>query len=107
MNHPDAKAQPPAGPQPEERKYSTFAEVFAAEYDDLYERCPAIRAKDQGREQPSVENGLVGVALSGGGIRSATFCLGALQAMNTANTLRNVNYLSTVSGGGYIGTVER
>lgn len=104
MSHQDAEAKPPAEPQPEEKKYSTFAQVFAAEYDDLYERCPAIRARDQGGGQPSVENGLVGVALSGGGIRSATFCLGALQAMNTENILRNVNYLSTVSGGGYIGT---
>jgi len=104
VSHRDAEAQPLAGPQPEEKKYSKFAEVFAAEYDDLHERCPAIRAKNLGREQPSVANGLVGVALSGGGIRSATFCLGALQAMNAGNILRNVNYLSTVSGGGYIGT---
>ena len=104
MNHQDTKAQPPTEPQPEKKNFWTFEQVFAAEYDDLYERCPTIRAKDKAGGQPSVENGLVGVALSGGGIRSATFCLGALQAMNTADILRNVNYLSTVSGGGYIGT---
>ena len=51
----------------------------------------------------------VGLAISGGGIRSATFALGVLQALATArdattNTLlRGVDYLSTVSGGGYIG----
>jgi hypothetical protein len=46
---------------------------------------------------------LVGVSFSGGGIRSATFNLGVLQAMARAGLLRHVDYLSTVSGGGYIG----
>src|SRR5690606_12457075 len=46
---------------------------------------------------------VVGLALSGGGIRSAAFCLGALQALREANVLDKVDYLSTVSGGGYIG----
>jgi len=45
----------------------------------------------------------VGLALSGGGIRSATFCLGVLQSMARRRLLRVVDYLSTVSGGGYIG----
>ena len=53
---------------------------------------------------PSAKAGLVGVALSGGGIRSATFNLGLLQAINQAEMLDKVDYLSTVSGGGYIGT---
>jgi len=60
----------------------------------------------------------VGLALSGGGIRSAAFCLGALQALDAAlrdpsqdpkdarapTLLERVDYLSTVSGGGYIGS---
>lgn len=46
---------------------------------------------------------LTGLALSGGGIRSAVFCLGALQALANRNVLKNFDYLSTVSGGGYIG----
>lgn len=45
----------------------------------------------------------VGLALSGGGIRSATFCLGALQALAQARRLVAIDYLSTVSGGGYVG----
>lgn len=45
----------------------------------------------------------VGLSLSGGGIRSATFNLGVLQALNDNNDLAKVDYLSTVSGGGYIG----
>ena len=46
---------------------------------------------------------VVGLALSGGGVRSATFNLGILQALAAHQTLRMVDYLSTVSGGGYIG----
>ncbi|HEX6737352.1 MAG TPA: GMC oxidoreductase, partial [Vicinamibacteria bacterium] len=45
----------------------------------------------------------VGLAFSGGGIRSATFCLGFLQALAARGRLRGVDILSTVSGGGYIG----
>ncbi|HEX8131278.1 MAG TPA: hypothetical protein VF527_19420, partial [Pyrinomonadaceae bacterium] len=46
---------------------------------------------------------LTGLALSGGGIRSATFCLGLLQGLERQNVLRVFDYLSTVSGGGYMG----
>jgi len=44
-----------------------------------------------------------GLALSGGGIRSATFSLGVLQALARHRLLRRFDYLSTVSGGGYTG----
>ena len=46
----------------------------------------------------------VGLALSGGGIRSATFCLGVVQGLAKHRLLRRVDYLSTVSGGGYLGS---
>ncbi len=44
-----------------------------------------------------------GLALSGGGIRSATFNIGLLQALDEKGVLNSVDYLSTVSGGGYAG----
>lgn len=44
------------------------------------------------------------LCLSGGGIRSATFSLGVLQALAKHNLLSKFDYLSTVSGGGYIGS---
>lgn len=44
---------------------------------------------------------LVGVALSGGGIRSAMFNLGLMQSMQRAGFLKHVDYISSVSGGGY------
>ena len=46
----------------------------------------------------------VGLAFSGGGIRSATFNLGVLQALADLKLLCRIDYLSTVSGGGYIGS---
>jgi hypothetical protein len=45
---------------------------------------------------------LRGLCLSGGGIRSATFNLGVLQGLAKKNLLRRFDYLSSVSGGGYI-----
>jgi hypothetical protein len=50
------------------------------------------------------QRSLVGLALSGGGIRSATTNLGILQALSRMEVLPLVDYMSTVSGGGYIGT---
>ena len=44
------------------------------------------------------------LCLSGGGIRSASFALGVLQALASYGLLRHFHYLSTVSGGGYVGS---
>lgn len=69
-----------------------------------------------GRRQPLDQNSsgdklsvppeapLVGMSISGGGIRSATFGLGVLQGLARYGLLRSVDYLCTVSGGGYIGS---
>jgi hypothetical protein len=46
----------------------------------------------------------VGLAISGGGIRSATFALGIIQQLARKGILCQVDYLSTVSGGGYLGS---
>lgn len=45
-----------------------------------------------------------GLTLSGGGTRSAAFCLGILQSLYEHEVLNCFDYLSTVSGGGYIGS---
>jgi hypothetical protein len=66
---------------------------------------PAIQSRRQRYGLPeATDDNLMGLALSGGGIRSATFALGVLQAMAGRDLLKHVDYLSTVSGGGYIGT---
>ena len=43
------------------------------------------------------------LCISGGGIRSATFGLGVLQGLASCGLLEKFHFLSTVSGGGYIG----
>lgn len=95
-----------------EVKQQPFREVFQAELEELRERrkrCdPEGRAGLPGQEEtphaPSVKLGLVGLALSGGGIRSASFSLGVVQELARHNLLKYVDYLSTVSGGGYLGS---
>ncbi len=49
---------------------------------------------------------LTAICLSGGGIRSASFCYGVLQGLagELGKATDDFDYLSTVSGGGYIGT---
>jgi predicted acylesterase/phospholipase RssA len=53
--------------------------------------------------RPTADSNIIGLALSGDGVRSAAFCLGALQALDQVGVLKNIDYLSTVSGGGYVG----
>ena len=48
------------------------------------------------------EAGKIGIACSGGGIRSAAFCLGALQVLQEQGKLQQASYLAGVSGGSYI-----
>ena len=89
----------------------TSNDVYAAELEEIatrrYGPAPESDATAEAGSPPAevraVEN-LTGLALSGGGIRSATFNLGVIQALAKNGILKNVDYLSTVSGGGYIGS---
>ncbi|MBM7345483.1 patatin-like phospholipase family protein [Pantoea coffeiphila] len=59
----------------------------------------------QRRQQANISDDrpVSALALSGGGIRSATFCLGLVRALAANKVLRRFDFLSTVSGGGYFG----
>ncbi len=57
----------------------------------------------RGSRQGKKPRALFGLAFSGGGIRSATFNLGFIQSLVAHRLLGRVDYLSTVSGGGYAG----
>ena len=50
------------------------------------------------------EKAQTALCISGGGIRTATFALGVMQGLAGARILDKFHYLSTVSGGGYIGS---
>ena len=47
---------------------------------------------------------VAGLSISGGGIRSASLALGVVQELSRHNILQHFDYLSTVSGGGYLGS---
>src|SRR5262249_55177159 len=72
----------------------SWPDAFAAEIGEIGRR-------SGGAKIPADQ--LVGLAVSGGGIRSATFALGVLEALKSIDLLNKIHYLSTVSGGGYIG----
>ena len=77
--------------------------------DDAWNDAIESKAEGAGSKAEVARNyaghtGLVGLAFSGGGIRSATFNLGVLQALEKCGVLSSIDYLSTVSGGGYLGS---
>jgi hypothetical protein len=63
----------------------------------------------QNPSQPVRPKDVVGLALSGGGIRSATFSLGLLQALAKVprDAFSKIDIISSVSGGGYISCFVR
>ena len=60
-------------------------------------------ARRRGIQRQRRGHDAIGLALSGGGIRSATFSLGVVQVLAEKGFLKEVDFLSTVSGGGYTG----
>ncbi|MBS0524513.1 MAG: hypothetical protein JSS04_12875 [Proteobacteria bacterium] len=86
-----------------------FAEVFADELQSVEKRWRQLDDRGAGRglaniAAPTTAHGLAGIAFSGGGIRSATINLGIAQALHRAGLFRHFDYMSTVSGGGYLGS---
>ncbi|ABD89499.1 hypothetical protein [Rhodopseudomonas palustris] len=79
-----------------------FHAVFAKEIEAINSRREATRKLATPASGKTLD--AVGLALSGGGIRSASVCLGVVQALNNQGLLSRIDYLSTVSGGGYLGS---
>lgn len=89
------------------------SKVFKAVWSRLHKRIEARRNASQsnkvGAEKEKASafhaalkpDGTVGICLSGGGIRSASFALGALQALEDKEILQNSDWVTSVSGGGY------
>jgi Patatin-like phospholipase len=88
-------------------------EVLEAEFVALHGALPAdypgstareIRLKAFWAAVHGLKEQRAALCISGGGIRSATFGLGVLQGLARCGLLNKFHYLSTVSGGGYIGS---
>jgi hypothetical protein len=99
----------------------SLSEVLREEYVRLHGALPADTAKEleaAGDEKARLkaiyaaihrlnekpETARTALCISGGGIRSATFALGVLQRLASFGLLAKFHFLSTVSGGGYIGS---
>lgn len=79
--------------------------VFPEEIEEIKRRRKTVGLEIESLDGGlSVDRNIVGLAISGGGIRSATFSLGIVQEFARQGTLKGVDYLSTVSGGGYTGS---
>ena len=78
------------------------AEHYAHEMEYIRLRREAARTRTGDRRDDVAPGEELGVAFSGGGLRSATFNLGVLQALEKGKLLQHVDYLSAVSGGAYI-----
>ena len=83
----------------------TASEPAGLTHDEL--RAAENRAIEERRAAAGLETGgeAVGLAISGGGIRSAVHGLGAVQAFARAGLWKHFDYMSTVSGGGYLGSL--
>jgi len=81
-----------------------LAKVLADENDEIKRLCESrgVLADLQTTEHREGKVARFAVAFSGGGIRSAALNLGVIQALAKAGLLRQVHYMSGISGGGYI-----
>ena len=77
-DHPGGKEKTPAAPAeavapgPSPGIITDFNEIYGAEYADI------VDPNFSGKRTPSADDKMTGLALSGGGIRSASFCLGVV-----------------------------
>lgn len=89
-----------------EKKAAESSKCYTNDFREVVEKEKEyirIRREKNNLDSPEISPGLKGICFSGGGIRSATFNLGIIQGLIKAGVLKNFDYLSTVSGGGYIG----
>ncbi len=93
--------QPPPSESPAPAKGAETADAEVPGADSQGPADPTSPEKEA--RLTAMDRHLAGLALSGGGIRSATFALGVLQGLAALRILSRFDYLSTVSGGGYIG----
>lgn len=98
----DALAQPIAGT---DNKSGVRDDPFEEPEPSAKDRFEKLRGEGAGSvrkialhdELPSLN----GLSLSGGGIRSASFCLGTIEGLSELGMLNQFHYVSSVSGGGY------
>jgi hypothetical protein len=78
-------------------------QALREEYEYFWGADPDIHTAED-RRRAFYEKSTAALCLSGGGIRSAAFALGVVQALSRKGLLSHFHYMSTVSGGGYCGS---
>jgi hypothetical protein len=91
---------PEAAPPPADAEDPGFAALRMQEHEALAARRRIALGDGADPTAPRI-----GLAISGGGIRSATFGLGLLRGLARGRVLERLDYLSTVSGGGFVGAM--
>ena len=79
----------------------TASEYLRECYADEWKLMPQTTCRNDNNAIDGIPS--FGIALSGGGTRSASFCIGILKGLEENNLLREAQVLSTVSGGSYAG----
>lgn len=83
------------------RNKQTLSALYGEEFDLINLKRKAA-ADPQWSPEDNLPVNLRGLCLSGGGIRSASFNAGVLQGLHELGLLKDMDYLSSVSGGSYI-----
>lgn len=105
-------SSPSESPAPPKARPAPFGIVPTAGMDkDTIDKMNEAEAGDVQKRRTHYElpnadtrDDAVGLALSGGGIRSSTFALGVVEVLARKGMLKDVDFMSTVSGGGYLGS---
>ncbi len=113
MPRPTAQSAPnaPTQPDPTPADEAALRSLFVQEQALLAARRRLALPRPEGETGDGEANDSrlalprVGLAISGGGVRSATFGLGLLRGLAQQGLLGRIDYLSTVSGGGFIGAL--
>jgi hypothetical protein len=71
---------------------------------ETVETCARLKLSKATESTSQMKGRTIGVALSGGGSKSAPFELGVLAGLEESGVLESVDYISTVSGGSYAAT---
>jgi hypothetical protein len=87
----------------EQSTFKTTEDVLRAEYEAIWGDSLPYTGFEAAYRTDVQTKGQAALCLSGGGIRSAAFSLGVIQVLAYRGLLTQFQYLSTVSGGGYIG----
>lgn len=101
LHHPVVSISPTNSQGSSREPPLTAEQVLQEELESIKENRKSVGSSADDQE---IKENLSALCLSGGGIRSATFSLGIVQALARHDLLTQFDYLSTVSGGGYIGS---